>query len=251
MDRSAEERTRQGEVFSIVSHDVRGAVGVILVAVSELLDPRVGSLTEEQRGLVRLVSRSSARLTRLAANVAFLERAGAGPVKIVAQPVDARDVARRAVEGFEKSGELGSGRRVRALLQLPDDLVRTDADAELLVQATTNLLANAIRVAQKEVVVTVAPRADGRGIALMVDDDGPGFPAHVKGALFGPDASAGGTAGGEHELRGLGLFVVKGIVHAHGGALSAEPRLGADGAPLGTRVSIALPAAGQTFAARK
>jgi two-component system sensor histidine kinase KdpD len=251
MDRSADERTRQGEVFSIVSHDVRGAVGVILVAVSELLDSRVGSLSEEQRALVRLVSRSSARLTRLAANVSFLERSGAGPLKLAAQPVDARDVARRAVDAFEKSGELGDGRRVRARLQLPDDLARTDADAELLLQATMNLLANAIRVAQKEVVVTVAPLADGKGIAIMVDDDGPGFPAHMRGALFGPGPEAGGIAGAQRELHGLGLFVARGIVHAHGGTLSAELRVGAEGASPGTRVSIALPGAAHPLTAPK
>lgn len=248
MDRSADERTRQAEVFSIVSHDVRGAVGVILVAVSELLDARVGSLSEEQRALVRLVSRSSARLIRLAANVAFLERAEAKTITLAFQPVDARDVVRRAVEAFEKSGELGKGGRVQAVLRLPEELVRTEADAELLVHALTNLLANAIRVAHKEIVVSVAALPEAAGVALMVDDDGPGFPAHMRGTLFASAPETGHAEGEpaltgspEPELRGLGLFVVKGIVRAHGGTLSAEAcPVAEEGAPRGTRVMISL-----------
>src|SRR5947209_14943126 len=97
------ERRIHAEVLSIVSHDIRAPLGVILGAVTELLDPTIGPLNEEQRALVQLVRRSSEKLARLAANVLFLNRIEAKRVELQRQRVDARMIVRRAMEGFERA----------------------------------------------------------------------------------------------------------------------------------------------------
>jgi two-component system sensor histidine kinase KdpD len=240
MEPSADERAREhAELLSIVSHDIRAPLGVILAAISELTNPRVGTLTEEQRGLVLLVRRSSERLNRLAGNVQFLKRIVAGEVTLARQATDLRDVARRAVESFEKSGELG--KKVHATLRVPDDRVGATGDAELLVHATTNLVANAIRAARSEVVVTALVE-DGVP-TLLVDDDGPGISPALLPVLFerGSGDPSGPSMPGVQ--RGLGLVVVRGIVAAHGAALSGDNRADAAGKTLGARLRLALPEA--------
>jgi two-component system sensor histidine kinase KdpD len=220
------------EVLSIVSHDIRAPLGVILAALSELNDPRVGALSDAQVGLLQLVRRSSERLNRLAGNVLFLKRLTAGEISLARQATDLREVARRAVDSFERSGELG--KKIRATLQLPNARVNVEGDAELLVQAATNLIANAIRAARAEVVVTVA--TEGEVPALRVDDDGAGVPPALLPVLFAPEAPA--MAGLE---RGLGLIVVRGIVSAHAAIVTVENRLdAATQKVLGARFQIAL-----------
>ncbi len=233
--RFAEDRARHAEVLSIVSHDIRGPLGVILVAVSELLDGRVGALTEEQRGLVQLVRRSSERLSRLAANVSFLEKTVAGEPALAREPADLRDVARRAVQSFERSGEIG--KRVRVTLHVPDERVGVAVDAELAGQACVNVLANAIRVARNEIHVTVA-LDDGTPV-ILVDDDGPGVAPQLQPTLFEPDR----RPIADRDPRGLGLPIVHGIVRAHGGSVSAENRTdaavpGQPERPVGARIRI-------------
>ncbi len=237
MGPSAEERAHEyAEVLSIVSHDIRAPLGVILAAVSELNDPRVGTLSDEQRALVQLVRRSGERLTRLAANVSFVRRASAGPLVLSRQPTDLRDVARRAIDSFERSGEIG--KKLRVALEIPAVRVGVDADAELLVQAATNVLANAIRAARSEITVTVAA-ADGAP-TLAIGDDGPGIPASVRPRLFarGAARSADAKPESERDVRGLGLVVAKGIADAHGATLTVASGVDLSPRPLGTQVKF-------------
>jgi signal transduction histidine kinase len=233
---------QHAELLSIVSHDIRAPLGVILAAISELNDPRVGTLTDEQRGLLLLVRRSSERLNRLAGNVQFLKRIVLGDVTLARQPIDLRDVARRAVESFEKSGEVG--KKIRATLRVPDERVGASGDAELLVHATTNLVANAIRAARTE--VTVSALVDGGVATLVVEDDGPGISAALLPLLFeraapGTDTLAAPRTPLADVQRGLGLIVVRGIVDAHGAVIASENRLDPAGKSAGARLRITLP----------
>jgi len=229
----ADARARNAEVLSIVAHDIRGPLGVILVAISELGDARVGALTDGQRSLVQLVRRSCERLGRLAANVAFLEKmsmSDGGAISVSSSALDLRDVARRAVESFEKSGE--TGKRIRLALHVPDDRLGIHGEADLLVQACANVIANAVRVARAEIVVTVA--SDDGANSVVIEDDGPGFSPELLPSLFESRRSAG-----ERDARGLGLPIVKAIVDAHGASITAGPRLQPTGESKGARVRIA------------
>lgn len=227
----AEERARNAEILSIVAHDIRGPLGVILVAVSELLDGRVGAVTDEQRALVQLVRRSCERLGRLAANVAFLEKASTGEPALSRTSLDLRDIARRAVESFERSGEVG--KRLKITLRVPEERVGIEGDAELLVQACVNVLANAVRAGKAEIIVSV--ESDAGVPVLLVDDDGPGIPDAMRPTLF--ESKCRGA--GEREPRGLGLPIVRGILQAHGAAVTAGSRPVTDGRPAGARIRMA------------
>jgi signal transduction histidine kinase len=233
MDSRADENARHAEVLSIVSHDIRAPLGVILAAVSELLDPRVGPLTDEQRALVQLVRRSSERLSRLAANVFLLKRISVGELALSRQPLDLRDLARRAIDGFERSGEIA--KKPHVTLHVPGERVDVSGDAELLLHACTNVLANAVRAARSQIIVTVV--CDAEDAAVLVEDDGPGIPADLIRLLLDPAARLDRSDG---PPRGLGLPIVRRIIDAHGGVLTAETRLDSQNRPVGTSVRIGL-----------
>jgi signal transduction histidine kinase len=228
-DTNAAAHQRTAELLSVVSHDIRAPLGVILGALGELNDPRVGPLTDGQRSLLLLVRRSGERLARLAANVLFLRREAEGVV-LVRERVDLREVVRRAVSLFERSGELT---KISVSIQTPDERVDVDAEAELLVQAVVNFVANAIRSGRREIVVTVA--AHDAGPLVTVDDDGPGFPPELLPVLF-----EGAAPTSERVPRGLGIGVVRGIAAAHGAVASGKNRHDDQGRAIGARVALQL-----------
>jgi len=201
------------ETLSVISHDIRAPLGVILGAVTELMSPQVGPLNDEQRALVVLVRRSSEKLARLANNVMFLNRMESQRIDLARQNVDVSILVKRSIEAFERSGELG---KIGISPTFPATPAIANVDAERAGQVLANVFANALRFARRDVRVIVGE--DAGGVAVVVEDDGPGIAAAALPGLFdraqrAPDAPLG---------NGLGLRVAKGILDAHGGAIRAE-----------------------------
>jgi two-component system sensor histidine kinase GlrK len=143
---------------------------------------------------------------------------------------------RRALEAFERSGELG---RLGVASSLPDDPIDVDVDPERVGHAIVNVLANAVRFARGQIRITMA--ASERGSAsVAIEDDGPGISPEPMARFF--DAETLPELGGVPPARGLGLVVARGIVAAHQGAVTGETLLPESGTtPRGARVTITLP----------
>jgi two-component system OmpR family sensor kinase len=74
---------------------------------------------------------------------------------------------------------------------------------------------------------------------LVVEDDGPGVPEHLRDTLFERFVRGAGDRGGSF---GLGLAIVRAVAETHGGSVSIEPTGESDGAPYGARFIVRLPA---------
>ena len=115
--------------------------------------------------------------------------------------------------------------------------MRIIGDEPRLVQALVNLLVNAGQAVEDRhgsgTIIISTARDSERAVRIAVDDDGPGVPAEVRPRLMEPYFTTRAHRGG----LGLGLFVTRGIVDAHGGILEINARPEA-----GTRASIVLPA---------
>jgi signal transduction histidine kinase len=100
-------------------------------------------------------------------------------------------------------------------------------DATRIAQVLRNLLTNAMRHTPEGGTITVSASADDGHVTVSVRDDGPGIPAehlpHVFERFYRADPSRARTTGGA----GLGLAIVQGIVHAHGGTVAAASEGGA------------------------
>jgi signal transduction histidine kinase len=101
-------------------------------------------------------------------------------------------------------------------------------DADRLEQVIGNLVANATRHAPPGTNVRIRALDEGDAVRVDVENDGPPVPPESVRAIFEPfQTSSGGTPGSAHEGLGLGLFIVRSIVEAHGGTvevLSAPER---------------------------
>jgi signal transduction histidine kinase len=112
------------------------------------------------------------------------------------------------------------------------DLPRLRADGQKLTQVLVNLLRNALHATRPDEAVHVIARALPSAVEIAVEDDGPGVSPEIRARLFEPFASAKG----EHGL-GLGLYMARLIVAAHGGTIELVDR------PRGARFVVTLPAA--------
>jgi two-component system OmpR family sensor kinase len=131
-------------------------------------------------------------------------------------------------------GDAARTERPEVETRTPDELI-VDADEARLTQALQNLIGNAIQHTPDGVpiYISVGPRADGerQWAQIEIHDEGPGIPPEVLPRLFGRHAAGGDSAG-----RGLGLYLARGIVDAHGGDLTVSSEPGE-----GTTFTLTLP----------
>jgi signal transduction histidine kinase len=120
-----------------------------------------------------------------------------------------------------------AARRAGLAVDVPPDAVVL-GDAALLERVLENLVENALHAGARS--VRVSARSGGRGVQLLVDDDGPGVPPELRARIFEPGFSRCGSTG-------LGLGIVADVLAAHGGSVRCEPRTG------GARFVVRLPAA--------
>jgi PAS domain S-box-containing protein len=222
----------QTNLLSMVAHDIRAPLGVIVGAVNELSQTDVGDMNSEQKFLLTLVRRSVERLTRLASNLVFLGRMESGRVELKKRRTDLRPLVRGVADEIQR---IDAGTNIELGVNLPDEPVEATVDSDRFVQVVTNLLSNAVRFGRKVVSVELSGTKDK--VVLVVRDDGPGIPEGSLVRIFERfsrlDAPRSGT--------GLGLAIVRGIVDAHGGTVRAQNLQDEDSSLTGARLTVELP----------
>jgi signal transduction histidine kinase len=232
----AEAALRAGEeILGGVTHDLRNPLGTIVMGVTTLLQAGAPADPERVRAVAERIQRQAERMTDQIVNLGDFVAIQAGRLAIVrASHAPSAIIA----EANELVGPIARERGVRFDACAAADLPPIDCDAERVVQALSNLVANAVRVTPRGGSIEVGARpADPLGLVFFVRDTGPGLPPDELATLFGPRwrSKHAGYRGA-----GLGFAIARGIVDAHDGRIWAESRPGA-----GTSVYFSLtPAAG-------
>ncbi len=229
--RSAEAARRavelSGQLVGIVGHDLRTPLAAIRMSAAVLL--RRGGLTDEQGRTLARIDGSAARMARIIHDLLdFTRMRNEGRIPVHVQPSDLVALVRRAV------AELAAVHPQREIRLAAPDAVAVEADPDRLGQVVTNLVGNALQHSPPEARVTVALDEDARGIALAVHNEGPPIRPELLGELFEPFRR--GPRGDEGGSLGLGLFIVREVVRAHGGEVSVRSRAGE-----GTTFTVRLP----------
>jgi signal transduction histidine kinase len=190
------------------AHEVRGPL-LGVKAVLEFLMRGEGS------GSRTMLRRSLQELEQLAGVVEGLLHwaVGAGPLR--RREVDLARVVRQAVESCEL--EMGDG---RVSIDAPHH-VRVRVDPGHLRGAIANLIRNALSYSPPDAAVDVLVERDDRWATVSVTDRGPGIPPSEREAVFEP-LVRGATANGIRNGKGLGLFIARRVVQAHGGEISLK-----------------------------
>jgi two-component system, OmpR family, sensor histidine kinase KdpD len=220
----------RGAMMGAVSHDLRTPLGSVKAAVSSLRQDRANLGAEDQAELLELIELQSDRLARLVTNLLDMTRIESGALTLRPSIIPFDELVREALDAV--SGLVPSN---RVSVTTPPDLPPFEIDHVLIVQVLANLLENAARLAPGESPIRVEALAvEGPAvpsIEISVADDGPGIATEDREKVFEmfSQNSGGGRAG-------LGLFIAKAFVEAHGGTIWIDPHV-----TLGARVVFTLP----------
>jgi len=227
-DRLAEEATsaeiaRRSEaaktaLLDSVSHDLRTPLATIRAAAGSLMDPAVDPEPAVRRERAAVIDREADRLNRLVSNLLDMSRIEAGDLRARLEPFPLEDVVDTTLE---RMAELLAGHPVTVVMRA--DVPAVEVDAVFIDQVLTNLLENAARHTQPGTPVRVrAEELAGGRVRLTVEDGGPGVAPESMERLFKKFSRVPRTGEGSRRGSGLGLAVVRGLVEAMGGGVTAR-----------------------------
>jgi signal transduction histidine kinase len=235
--RDAQEAVRvRDDVLAIVSHDLRNPLGAIDLAATLLM--QVHGSDPRTRKRIETIRRSSERMQHLINDLLDLASINVGRLSIKPLHVDAGEVLDEVLDSHEP---IAKDRGIAILRECALRGVPLYADRDRLVQAFGNVLGNAIKFCSSGDVVRVRCARDGERVRIAISDTGPGIPGAELPHIFEPYWSGRTKKTGT----GLGLFITKAIVEAHGGELEVQSEEGR-----GSTFSVMLPVADGSPAVR-
>lgn len=222
-DTEARRRTERShaELIATVAHELRSPLTSVKGFTATLLAKWERFTDDQKKLMLETVDADANRVTRLIAELLDISRIDSGRLELRRQPVDIGAAVGRHIQAHVASGQDADRFLVRIQQPLPDCW----ADPDKIDQVLSNLLENAVRHGEGTVTIDVAastpssevsPRERGGAeTAVTVSDEGAGIPEESMGRVFTRfwrGSKRGGT--------GLGLYIVKGIVEAHGGTIT-------------------------------
>ncbi|HLI57441.1 MAG TPA: ATP-binding protein [Actinomycetota bacterium] len=221
----------KSEVISAVSHELRSPLTSVKGFTSTLLHRWDRFDDETKKHLLVTIESDADRVTRLIGELLDVSRIEAGRLQLSRYPIDVADIAHKVTE------RLAPTTQTHALTtKFPAGFPAAYADPDKIEQVLTNLVENAVKHTESG-NVTVTGDVEGARVQIDVTDEGEGIPREHRLAVFGKFFRRGGRAGSPSGT-GLGLYISKGLVEAHGG------KIWVDSAPGGGSIfSFTLPVA--------
>jgi signal transduction histidine kinase len=203
-----------------VAHDLRNPLSALKLSASMVTPDRPLPPEDRVRKLMASVQRQVERMDRMTYDFLDAARIESGSFDLRPEPCDLRDLARATVALFEPTAPAH-----QLSASVPDEPVRVACDPVRIEQVLANLVSNAIKYSPAGGSVRVAAALSADGAVLSVTDEGRGMTPEELGRVFQPFQRVG-AAQGQIPGTGLGLFVARRIVEAHGGRITVESEPG-------------------------
>ena len=219
--------------LAVLGHDLRSPLSGIAMSAMLLATPDLADAARQQAAV--RIKRASRDMNRLITDLLEYTRTrlGAGiPIERVA--CDLGPVCEASLEDIRAGNP-----EQQFVEQMSGDLI-VSADAARIQQALSNLLSNAVQHGHRQSPVTLAAEGDADAVTLRISNSGDPIPADALQVIFEPLVQAPSASSEAHDRSktslGLGLFIVREIVLAHGGTIAVE-----SSAEVGTVFTIRLP----------
>ncbi|MGV9250331.1 ATP-binding protein [Streptomyces sp. NPDC003697] len=222
-DTEARRRTERShaELIATVAHELRSPLTSVKGFTATLLAKWNRFTDDQKRLMLETVDADADRVTRLIAELLDISRIDSGRLEVRRQPVDIGAAVGRHIQAYVAAGQPAD----RFLLRIDQPLPALWADPDKIDQVLGNLIENAVRHGEGTVTIEVMASASPRdgehaestttATSVTVSDEGTGIPEECMNRVFTRfwrGSKRGGT--------GLGLYIVKGIVEAHGGTIT-------------------------------
>jgi signal transduction histidine kinase len=218
----------QANLVATVAHEIRSPLTGVKGFTATLLAKWDRFTDEQKRTMLTAINADADRVTRLLSDLLDVSRIDAGRLVLRKRVVDLAVLVGRLVAGHDEASRPFD-------LQLDQPLPELWLDPDKVAQIVGNLVDNALRHGDGTVrlELTAAEVAGGPGAQLTVSDEGEGISPEGRVRIFARFWQAGNAKSGT----GLGLYIVKGLVEAHGGTIELADNPGG-----GARFVVRLPA---------
>jgi PAS domain S-box-containing protein len=220
------------EFVSVVSHELRTPLTSIRGSLGLVTSGRFGELPAPAARLVDIAVNNTDRLVRLVNDILDLERIESGKVEVDLRPQPLLPLLHAAADALA-----GAALAAEVPLEVGGDDVEAAVDADLVVQALTNLVGNAMKFSNAGSPVTLSTERAGGEVLIRVRDRGRGIPADRLGRIFERFEQVDASDAREKGGTGLGLAITRSIAERLGGRVRVESEPG-----VGSTFTMVLPA---------
>ena len=210
------ERLRE-EWTSVIAHDLRQPIGVIKMAADFLPALHTGETNEKEQDITRRIAAAARTLSRMVDDLLDMSLLEADRLKLERRWMDPSKIVK---ESIDRLSQVMSGRHVRVLHGA--DLAQVFVDPMRIGQVLGNLMSNAVKYGDEgtEIIVRV-DRRDSEA-QISVTNRGKGIAAEELPRIFSRFSRSRSANRSAVQGLGLGLYIAKGVIEAHGGRMWAE-----------------------------
>ena len=222
----------QKEFINMAAHELRTPIQPI-IGLADVLRESVSD--SQQSKLLDVIMRNAKRLQRLSSDILDVSKIESSLLKLSKSPIDLNEMIENVINDVQNGYQDENNSTVNIIFD-PKESITLYADKDRIYQVLSNLLNNAIKFTKNgtvniNTIITKGGNNNGTEIVVSITDTGIGINPNIMQKLFSKfvTTSSHGT--------GLGLFISKAIVEAHGGRIWAENNSNG----VGARFSFSLP----------
>ena len=204
----------KADFISSIAHDIKSFLIPVTGFLNRVLEEKYGHLEEPLRTKLQNIQENTSKIYQLVENYLNVSKIESGRLELSLAPSDVSEIVKDIVQLYSP--------RVKFLLEKELPLVL--ADRSYIERVMVNLIVNALKFSKESGVVFVDAKRDEDSIVISVRDRGIGIPSGEVQYIF--EKYRRGSFGKRGDGSGLGLFIVKSIVEAHGGKIWVESVVG-------------------------
>jgi len=235
--RSDDALANRDDFLAIVAHDLRDLIGGVVTSAALL--SKSAPQDEDGNNVLaetKRIERYAARMNRLIGDLVDVASIDAG--KLAVTPAT-RDLAILIAEAVDTFRATASAKGLSLRTQIDAAPLLAAFDQHRILQVLANLISNSLKFTPQGGEITIRGEREADNVRLCVRDTGSGIPDHALGSVFERFSQVGKN---DHRGLGLGLYISRCIVEAHGGRIWAESQPGA-----GSKICFTLPTHSSAF----
>ncbi len=210
----------KSQFLGLLSHELKTPLTSITAFADLLNINRKGNLDDREMRQVEAIQRNSRQLESLITDLLDLSRIEAGKVTLELEPLDPRQLIAECVSEMENAL---STKSQAMTFDSGDDEMVVPVDPQRLRQVLINLIGNASKYSPEETVIGITCRADAERLYVTLRDQGPGISEEDAENVFELFSRGHSTEAQQQQPgTGIGLYVARKVVEAHGGAISLK-----------------------------